>query len=176
VIDTGSQISLLREELYHELKSEGVEGLELGVQNAVLVFAFGNKIKRIRVQAMMPIRIDDTVVDHIFLISPQLLTHALLGVGFCRLNKIIINFPEQYVTMERDGKVPRHHFAYDNNFLSIDRNDLDPADHTTKTGLDCMQVAASLTTNRATADYFNYHLRRGAQRAGSIYTYSASAS
>ena len=27
VLDTGSQISLLTEELYHELKSEGVEGL-----------------------------------------------------------------------------------------------------------------------------------------------------
>jgi hypothetical protein len=68
VIDTGSQISLLAEELYYKLRSEGVEGLELGVQNAVLVSAFGNKTKRIRVQAMMPIRIDDIVVDHIFLI------------------------------------------------------------------------------------------------------------
>ena len=43
VIDTGSQISLLSEELYHELRSEGVEGLELGVQHAVLVSAFGKK-------------------------------------------------------------------------------------------------------------------------------------
>jgi hypothetical protein len=72
VIDTGSHISLLGQELNHKLRSEGVEGLELGVQNAVLVSAFGNKTKRIRVQAMMPIRIDDIVVDHIFLISPQL--------------------------------------------------------------------------------------------------------
>jgi len=46
--------------------------LELGVQNAILVSTFGYKIKRIRVQAMMPIRIDDIMVDHIFLISPQL--------------------------------------------------------------------------------------------------------
>jgi len=78
VIDTGSQISLLTEELYHELRSEGVEGLELGVQNALFVSAFRNKSKRICVQAMMPIRIDDMVVDHIFLVSPQLLTQALL--------------------------------------------------------------------------------------------------
>ena len=46
VIDTGCKISLLTEELYHELRSEDVEGLELGVQNAVLVSAFGNKSKR----------------------------------------------------------------------------------------------------------------------------------
>ena len=56
----------------------------------------------------------------------------------------------------------RHHFAYDNNIQSIDISDLDPADHSTKTDLDCMQVATSLTTNRAAADYLNYQLRSGA--------------
>jgi hypothetical protein len=79
-----------------------VEGLELAVQNAVLVSAFGNKTKRIRIQAMMPIRINDIVVDHIFLISPQLLTQALLGMDFCQMNNVIINFPEQWFAMERD--------------------------------------------------------------------------
>jgi hypothetical protein len=49
-----------------------VEGLELGVQNAVLISALGNKTKRIRMQTMMQICIDNIVVDHIFLISPQL--------------------------------------------------------------------------------------------------------
>jgi len=93
VIDTGSQVSLLTEELYLKLRSEGVEALELGVQNAVLVSAFRNKTKCIRAQAMLPIRIGDIVADHIFLISPQLLTQALLGVDFCRMNNIIINFP-----------------------------------------------------------------------------------
>jgi isopentenyl phosphate kinase len=70
VIDTGRQVSLLTEELYHKLRSEGVEALELCVQNAVLVSAFGNKTRRIRAQAMLPIRIGDIVADHIFLISP----------------------------------------------------------------------------------------------------------
>jgi len=43
----------MTEEIYHKLRSEGVESLELGLQNALLVFAFGNKTKRIRVPAMM---------------------------------------------------------------------------------------------------------------------------
>ena len=102
VIDTGSQISLLTEELYYKLRREGMEGLELGVQNAVLVSVFGNKTKRIRVQTMMQICIDDIAVDHIFLISPQLLTQALLGVDFCRMNNIIFNFPEQCFTVEME--------------------------------------------------------------------------
>ena len=149
VIDTGSQISLLTEDLYYKLRSEGVEGLEVGVQNAVLVSAFGNKTKCMRVQAMMPILIDDIVVDHIFLISPQLLTQALLGVDFCRMNNIIINFPEQCFTMERDGNVSRHHFAYDNNIHSISIGDLGPADNSTKADIESMQIAAnSMTTGQ----------------------------
>jgi hypothetical protein len=38
-----SQTSFLTEEMYHKLRSEGVESLELGLQNTLLVFAFGNK-------------------------------------------------------------------------------------------------------------------------------------
>ena len=38
------------------------------MQNAVLVSGFRNKSKRVRVQAMKPIPIDDIVVDDNFLI------------------------------------------------------------------------------------------------------------
>jgi len=85
-----------------------VETLELELRNAVLVIAFGNKTKRIRVQEMMQIRTDGMVLDHIFLILPKLLTQALLGVDFCRMNDVITNFPGQYFTMERDGNVSGH--------------------------------------------------------------------
>jgi len=101
VTDTVSQISLVKEKMYHKLRSEDMESLELGVQNAVFVSAFGNKTKRIRLQAMKQIRINDIVLDHIFLMSHQLMTH----VDFCRMNSVIINFPEQCFTMERDGKI-----------------------------------------------------------------------
>ena len=85
-----------------------METLELELRNAILVIAFGNKTKRIRVQEMMQIRTDGMVLDHIFLILPKLLTQALLGVDFCRMNDVITNFPGQYFTMERDGNVSGH--------------------------------------------------------------------
>jgi len=69
------------------------------------------KTKRIRAQAMLPVRIGDIVAEHIFLISPQLLTQELLGVDFYRMNNIIINFSEQCFTVERDGKMSRRDFA-----------------------------------------------------------------
>jgi hypothetical protein len=76
-MDIGSQISLLTEEMYHKLISEGMESLGLGVQSAVLVSAFGNKTKSIRMKAIMQIRVNEIVLDDIFPISPQLLTQAL---------------------------------------------------------------------------------------------------
>jgi hypothetical protein len=88
-----------------------MERLELRVQNAVLIGAFGNKTKRIRLQTMKQIRIDDIVLDHIFLMSHQFITQAPLGVDFCRMNSVVINFPEQCFTVERDGKIKTHHFA-----------------------------------------------------------------
>jgi hypothetical protein len=54
---------------------------------------------------MKQILIDDIVLDHVFLMTHQLITQALLGVDFCRMNSVIINFPEQCFTMERDGKI-----------------------------------------------------------------------
>jgi hypothetical protein len=120
-----------------------VENLELGLRNAVLVIAFGNKTRRIRVQEMIQIRTDHMVLDHIFLILPKLLTQALLDVDFCRMNNVIINFPEQCFTMERDGKVSRHQFSYANNVRSIGRSDLCPTDESTNTDMASRHVAAN---------------------------------
>jgi len=95
----------VKEKMYHKLRSEDMESLEPVVQNAVLVSAFGNKTKRIRLRVMKQIRIDDIVLDHIFLMSHQLITQTPFGVAFCRMNSVIINFPEQCFTMDRDGKI-----------------------------------------------------------------------
>jgi hypothetical protein len=148
----------MTKELYHKLRSEGVKGLELGVQNTVLVRAFGSKTKCIRMQAMLPIHIDNIVVDHIFLISPQLLTQALLGVDFCRMNNVIINFLEQCFTVKRDGKVSRHHFAYNNNARPTSTSNPSSVDCNKKTEIKSEQGAANLKTNRATGDYTNHKL------------------
>jgi hypothetical protein len=123
---------------------------------------------------MLPIRIGDIVADHVFLISPQLLTQAPLGVDFCRMNNSITNFSEQCFTMDRDGKVSRHHFAYDNNVRSIGTGDLGPTHNSTKTDIKSMQTSANSMTDRATADYPRYNLRSGAVREVNVVPRSGS--
>ena len=150
----------MTEELYHKLKSGGMKGLELGVQNAVLVSAFGSKTIRLRMQAMLPICIDDIVLDHIFLISPQLSTQALYGVDFCRLNNIVIDFPEQCLTMERYDKVSKHYLAHDDNVRPRSTGNPGPADRDTQTAIKFGQGTADLNTDKATTDYASHKLRK----------------
>jgi len=64
--------------------------------------------------------------------------------------------------MERDGKVSRHLMAYANSVRSVDTGDLGPTDHRKNIGIQYLQVVVESMTNRATADYSTYSLRRGA--------------
>jgi hypothetical protein len=48
VTDTGSEISLITEDLYAHLQSQGLEMLELKSQSTVLVTAFGIRSQRIK--------------------------------------------------------------------------------------------------------------------------------
>jgi hypothetical protein len=48
ILDCGSQTSLITEELYNKLISNGIESLEMPTQNDVLVSAFGNRTQGLR--------------------------------------------------------------------------------------------------------------------------------
>ena len=54
VIDTGSEISLITDDLYARLLSQGLEMLELKLQSTVLVTAFGSRSRRIKKQVYIP--------------------------------------------------------------------------------------------------------------------------
>jgi hypothetical protein len=67
------------EQLYRELKANGVESLELPTQNLVLVGAFSRKEQRVTKQVYLILNFGGVLVDQIFLVSAQLLTTMLIG-------------------------------------------------------------------------------------------------
>jgi len=69
VIDTGSEISLITDDLYARLLSQGLEMLELKLQSTVLVTAFGSRSRRIKKQVYIPFFIGDDCCEHVFLVS-----------------------------------------------------------------------------------------------------------
>jgi len=73
LIDTRSEISLMMEDVYANLLSQGLEILELKLQRTVLVTAFGSRSRRIKKQVYIPFYIADDYFEHIFLESGQLI-------------------------------------------------------------------------------------------------------
>ena len=92
VLDAACEASILSEQLYNELKANGVESLELPTQNCVLVGAFSRKAHRVRKQVFLTLKFGDLHIDQIFLVPEQLLTSMLIGYAFCITNSIILDF------------------------------------------------------------------------------------
>jgi len=72
----------MNEDLYERMKQRGNKYLELPAQHLTLVSAFNDKSRRVKRQIFVPMNLGTVVTDHVFLVSPQLLISAILGVDF----------------------------------------------------------------------------------------------
>jgi hypothetical protein len=104
VLDTGCEASIMSEQLYKELKSNGADSLELPTQNFVLVGAFSRKAQRVRKHEYLTLKFGDVFLDQIFLVSEQLLTPMLSGNNFCIANGIVLDFQRGKLVLQNDGE------------------------------------------------------------------------
>jgi hypothetical protein len=111
VIDTGSEISLITEDLYAHLRSQGVEMMELTLQSTVLVTAFGSRSRRIKKQVFVPFFIGDDCFEHVFLVSGQLIETVLIGADFLQEYGLVINFKTNCLMYEREGDMKECKFT-----------------------------------------------------------------
>jgi hypothetical protein len=103
ILDTGSEVSLLSENLYDRLILAGLPAHEISVPNTVLVTAFGNRTKRIRKQVYLQFTIGEDVFEGMFLVSQQLISSVILGCDFAVDYKVTIDFDSRCFAYERDG-------------------------------------------------------------------------
>ena len=103
VIDTRSEISLITEDLYAHLLSQGLEMLELQLQSTVLVTAFGSRSRRIKKQVYIPFFIGDDCFEHVFLVSGQLILSLLIDADFLREYGLVVNFKTNCLMYEMEG-------------------------------------------------------------------------
>jgi hypothetical protein len=111
LIDSGSQISLMSDELYDKLKLSGYSTLEIPVQSTVLITAFQSKSRRVRLQALLEFSITGNEYEQIFLIAPKLITPVILGADFLYNNRTVIDFEEEHIKTEKNGKIWRYRFV-----------------------------------------------------------------
>jgi hypothetical protein len=107
LLDTGCELSILNKQLYNKLRLLGLNCLELPTQHLNLVSAFNEKSKRIRKQTLLGIQIGDSTVDQVVLLSPQLLTDALLGLDFLIDHAAELSFPDRTVSLKINEKFCR---------------------------------------------------------------------
>jgi hypothetical protein len=72
IIDTGCQTSIVSENMFNELTSNGVPSLQLPAQHVMLVSALGGKSKRIRKQVMLELKFENKRIDHFSLFQGNL--------------------------------------------------------------------------------------------------------
>jgi hypothetical protein len=82
--------------IYEMIKQRGNKYLELPTQHLTLVSAFNEKSRRVKRQIFVPVKLGTVFINHVFLVSPQLQTSAILGVHFFINTSAIINFPETH--------------------------------------------------------------------------------
>jgi hypothetical protein len=101
----------MNEHLYNKLRHGGLKCLELPTQHVNLLSAFGKKSNRVKRQAMMDINIGELKVNQIMLLSPQLLTDAILGLDFLVEHQAVINFEEHSVTLNSNCERTKFKFT-----------------------------------------------------------------
>ena len=94
----------MNEHLYNRLRHEGLKCFELPTQHVNLLSAFNKKSSRVKKQAMLEMNIGDFQLNQIVLLSPQLLTDAILGLDFLVDHQAVINFADRSITLEINGE------------------------------------------------------------------------
>ena len=112
LIDTGCQCSVMSEKFYNDLKTNGLNCMELPVQNIILQSAFSNKKARVRLQTLIELNCSGILSDQVFLISAQLVTDILLGMDYCISNQVIIDFPRRKLILKGDEEGNKSEVAF----------------------------------------------------------------
>jgi hypothetical protein len=82
-----------------------------------LLSAFGDKARKVKIQAMLTLHFGAVKINQIFLIAPGLLTQVLLGVDFCVVIDVTISFPDKCFIMKVDNQEVKHSFLQETDYL-----------------------------------------------------------
>jgi hypothetical protein len=91
ILDSGSEVNLLSERVYEKLTQSRVDVPVLSVEH-VLVTASGERLKRIKRQALIEFTVGNDLYESVFMVSSQLMNKAIIGCQFLKDYGVSINF------------------------------------------------------------------------------------
>jgi predicted aspartyl protease len=92
ILDSGSEVNLISQEIYEKLTKASTDIPVLPVENIVLVTAFGRRSNRIRIQAYVEFTIGADRFEQVFLVSSQLKNDVIIGCQFLKEFGVCIDF------------------------------------------------------------------------------------
>lgn len=112
LIDSGSEISAISEGCLRSIEAKGIKVPRLPVTGASIVMAVGSKPVKVRHQVLMPFNVNGYVLESILLVVPGLNTEIILGCDWLSGKKVRLDFRDDYMEFEADGKVTKVEFEF----------------------------------------------------------------
>jgi hypothetical protein len=123
---SGSDVSLISQEIYNKLISASIQVPVLPVENVVLVTAFGRKSKRIKQQVLIEFTMGGDSFEGVFMIASQLSNDAIIGCQFLQDYGICIDFNKGVISYVKNGIEKGQTFVTEAR-MSGERSDCKPA-------------------------------------------------
>jgi hypothetical protein len=113
VVDSGSEATIISQEVYDKLINSNVQVLHIPITGAVLVSAWGNRTKKIKLQALIPFTMSGNNFEHNCLIAPGMIADCIIGADFLDKFQATVDFKDQCMFTNDEIGCKRHQFMSD---------------------------------------------------------------
>jgi hypothetical protein len=72
----------MAQELFNKLATNNIEMLHIPITGAVLILAWGNRVKKIKTQALVPFEMSGGYIEHNCIIALGMIADCILGADF----------------------------------------------------------------------------------------------
>jgi hypothetical protein len=124
----GTNVLLITEEIYENLKSKGYPMLTLPIKATILVTAIGKMSGKLHKQAMVEFQIGGDTFNHVFLVAPHLTFPMITGADFLDDDKMNLSFKDRSLQADRDGVVLNYRFNGEDGQGTAGHNEKNPCD------------------------------------------------
>jgi hypothetical protein len=95
VVDSGSESTILAQELFGKLASNKTKMLHITITGAVLITAWGNCTKKIKTQTLIPFEMSGSYFEHNYIVAPGMIADCILGADFLDTFQVTVSFKDQ---------------------------------------------------------------------------------
>lgn len=106
VVGTGSEATILAQELFNKLATNNIEMLHIPITGAILISVWSNCTKKTETQAVVPFEMIGGYFEHTFIIAD-----CILGADFLDKFQVNISFEDECMHTKDENGSRWHHFV-----------------------------------------------------------------